>query len=104
MNVKDCIAITPAGICQIVNLNPEGLSFKCVKEWCFPPYWSLDIYDTAGMNLEQLQIKKIWEHHSTHTGAPLQFSMRVGVAFKNLSALQKAKLNLYIRRHEGLLD
>ena len=104
LNVKDCIAITPAGICQIVNLNPEGLSFKCVKQWSFSHYWSLDIYDTAGLNLEQVQIKKIWEHYSTNTGAPLQFSMTVGVAFNSLSDLQKAQLNSHIRRLEGLLD
>ncbi len=102
--VRDCIAYTSAGMCQILDLNSEGLSFKCFKEWSFSQDLSLDIYDTAGLSLEQLQVKKIWEKYSSNLGAPSQSSMIVGVAFNNLSDLQKAQLNSYIRRLEGLLD
>ena len=104
LKARDCIASTPAGFCQIININSEGLSFKCVKEWSFSQELSLDLYDTAGLNLEQLQVKKIWEKYSSNLCVPLQFSTIVGVAFNNLSDLQKAQLNSYIRRLEGLLD
>ena len=61
LKVKTGIAKNPAGVFQIINLNPEGLSFKCVKRGSFSREWSLDIYDTSGLNLGQLQVKKIWE-------------------------------------------
>ena len=102
--VRDCIANTPAGICQIINISPEGLSFKCVKEWSFSPDLSLDIYDAAELSLEQLPVKKIWEKHLYNQRSSLQFSIIVGVAFKNLPDLQKEQLNSYFRRLKSLSD
>ena len=102
LEVKTGIANTPAGICQIINLSPEGLLFRCVKEWSFSRDWSLDIYDAADLSLEKLQVRKIWEEHLNNQGTPLQFSIIVGVAFKDLSDLQKEQLNAYIRKLESL--
>ncbi len=98
MAVRGCIASTPAGICQIINLSPEGLSFKCVKEWSFSQDISLDIYDAANLSLEQLPVRKIWEKHTYNQRTSLQFLIIVGVAFKNLPAVQKEQLNSYVRR------
>ena len=60
------------------------------------------IYDTSGLNLESLQVKKIWEKIPSSQDAPTQFSMIVGVMFRHLSPSQKAQLNVYIRQLEGL--
>ncbi len=102
LTTRDCIANTPAGICRILNLNPEGLLLKCFKEWSFSQDWSLDIYNTAGLSLEHLQVKKIWEKQLDNQEAPSQFSMIVGVAFKKLSYIQKRQINAYIQQLEEL--
>jgi hypothetical protein len=102
LKVKTGIANTPAGTCQIVNVTPEGLSFKCLKKWSFSQECSLDIYDTSGLSLEQLQVKKIWEKIPSSQGSPSQFSTIVGVAFHNLSPPQKEQLKLYIQQLEKL--
>ncbi len=104
LKVKTGIANTPAGTCQIINVTPEGLSFKCVKKGSFLEECSLDIYDTSGLSLEMLQIKKIWEKIATGKDTPSQFSTIVGVAFHDLSPSQKAQLNLYIQQIEKLQE
>ena len=102
LKVKTGIVNTPTGVCQIINLTPEGLSFKCLKSLSLSRECSLDIYDTSGLNLELLQVKKIWEKIPSSQDASTQFSMIVGVAFRHLSPSQKAQLNVYIRQLEGL--
>ena len=102
LKVQTGIVNTPTGVCQIINLTPEGLSFKCVKSLSLSRECSLDIYDTSGLNLELLQVKKIWEKIPSSQDASTQFSMIVGVTFRHLSPSQKEQLNLYIRQLEGL--
>jgi hypothetical protein len=98
LKVSDGIANTPAGVCRIIDLNLEGLSIECVREWSFSQEWFLDIYATTGVSIEQLQVKIIWEKHSSSPGTPFNFLIKIGVAFRNLSYLQKAKLDSYIWR------
>ena len=102
LKVKTGIANTPAGACQIINVTPEGLSFKCVKRCSFFQEYSLDIYDTSGLSLELLQVKKIWEKNPRSKDAASHFSTIVGVAFQNLSRSQKEQLSLYIRQLKKL--
>jgi hypothetical protein len=102
LKVTTGIVNTPAGVCQIINLTPEGLSFKCLKSLSLSQECSLDIYDTSGLDLELFQVKKIWEKIPSSQDALTQFSMIVGAAFRNLSPSQKAQLNVYIRQLEGL--
>jgi len=102
LKVNTGIVSTPAGVCQIINLTPEGLSFKCVKSLSLSRECSLDIYDTSGLNIELLQVKKIWEKTLCSQDPPTQFSMIVGVKFRHLSPSQKTKLNVYILQLEGL--
>ena len=102
LKVKTGIANTPAGTCQIINVTPEGLSFKCLKKWSFSQECSLDIYDSSGLSLEHLQVKKIWEKIPNRKSAPSQFSTIVGVAFHNLSSPQKEQLKSYIQQLEKL--
>ena len=59
--VNDSIALTPQGVCQLANLNADGISFRCVKEGSFPAEWQMDIYDSRGLSLEKVKVKKIWE-------------------------------------------
>jgi len=101
LKVKTGIVNTFSGFCLIINITPEGLSFKCLKSLSLSRECSLDIYDTSGLNLELLQVKKIWEKIPSNQDAPTQFSMIVGVAFCHLSPSQKAQLNVYIRQLEG---
>ena len=98
LKVRTGIANTPAGICQLLNINSDGLSFKCFKRSSFSREWSLDIYDTSGLCLEQFQVRSLWKKNLTNLSTTEQFSMIVGVAFQNLSDSQKTQLCLYVRQ------
>lgn len=101
LEVKNGIAKTADGVFQIINLNQKGLLIKCFKRWFFSREWSLDIYDTSGLSIEQLHVKKIWERYLGKLDARTPFSMIIGVEFKNLSSAQKSQLNSYIQQLEG---
>lgn len=96
------IAITPNGVCQIVNLNKDGVSFKCVRGLDFPLAWSMAIYDTTGQVLEQLHVKKIWENSLIHSHNSSPFSIEVGGEFQNLSTSQKSQLDTYLLQLLGM--
>ena len=104
LKVKTGIAKTPVGVCQLTNITPDGLSFRCHKRLSFTREWSMDIYDTSGITLEQLQVKKIWQNSLSELDASSEFPMIVGVAFYNLTPDQKTKLNSYIRQLQGMLE
>ncbi len=98
LEAKSGISITPHGICQIINLSKDGVSFKCVKERNFPGEWSMTICDIAGQCLEQLQVKKIWTNRLNIPGDPSPFTIEVGGAFQNLSSSQKDQLKTYLQQ------
>ena len=94
------IAVTPYGICQIIDLTQDGFSFKCVKQNEFPSEWTMDIYVTTGLSLEQLQVKKVWVKFLENNGIQTPFSMEVGGEFKELSPEQEKQLNTYLQELE----
>ena len=55
---KGGIGLTSDGVCQVINLSTCGVSLKCFLELVFPPEWTMDIYDEADLNLQELKIKK----------------------------------------------
>lgn len=94
------IAVTPYGICQIIDLTRDGFSFKCVKHTEFPSEWSMDIHVTTGLSLEQLQVKKVWVKFLPDMSNQTPFSMELGGEFKKLSPEQEEQLNTYLHELE----
>ena len=90
------IAITPNGICKIINISNEGVALKCIDEQGFPSDWTMDIYDVVGRSLDQLRVKKVWEKWISST-QPVSFSIEVGGCFNQLSSIQKAQISRYLR-------
>lgn len=98
LEAKSGISITPHGICQVINLSKDGISFKCIKERDFPVKWSMTVCDITGQCLDQLQVKKVWENRLNIPGKPSPFSIEVGGTFQNLSSSQKDQLNIYLQQ------
>lgn len=94
------VAVTPYGICQIIDLTQDGFSFKCIKQSEFPSEWSMDIYVTTGLSLEQLQVKKVWVKFLQDRSNQTPFSMEVGGEFMDLSPEQEEQLNTYLQELE----
>ncbi|MBT8362229.1 MAG: hypothetical protein KJO32_14865 [Deltaproteobacteria bacterium] len=94
------IAVTPYGICQIIDLTRDGFSFKCVKQTEFPSEWSMDIHVTTGLSLEQLQVKKVWVKFLQDRNNQTPFSMELGGQFMELSPEQEEQLNTYLQELE----
>lgn len=102
LETKTGIALTPNGVCQIVNLNKDGISFKCIHKTDFPIAWSMDIYDVTGPVLDHFQVKKVWENSLDNPGNTSPFSVVVGGEFHDLSAWQQSQLNNYLLQLLGM--
>lgn len=86
MEVRSGVVLTPNGVCQVININKYGLSFKCFNERGFPRDWSMDIYDNTGLSLKKIRFRKAWERKSGNLRASAQPKVEVGGEFKNLSS------------------
>ena len=96
LEANAALAMTPFGMCQMINLNKTGLSFKCIDGKTFPDAWSMSIYDAKDLNLEELKVKKIWEKRANGQGISSVFETEIGGEFESLSASQKAQLYSYL--------
>lgn len=101
LTVNDGIAMTPKGVCQLENLNADGISFKCTKEGSFPGEWQMDIYDSRGLSLENVKVKKVWEKGLRNSISTSPFSTEIGGEFKNLTDQQAEKLISYLQDLTG---
>ena len=101
LKVKNGIVMTPNEVCKLTDLSPKGFSFKCVNEQLFSSEWPVDIYDTSGLGLEQLQVNKVWQQDLSYFHGSPPFMVKVGVEFKSLSHLQKKQLTSHLRRLVG---
>ena len=95
--VNNGIAMTPKGVCQLENLNADGISFKCVKEGSFPGEWQMDIYDSRGLSLENIKVKKVWEKALKKSNSISPFSTEIGGEFTNLTDAQAEQLISYLQ-------
>lgn len=86
------VALTPIGVCQVINLSKGGLLLKCFQELEFPHEWTMDIYDEKGLNLQDLRVKKVWAKRLGDPNISSNPQVGVGVAFENLSASQEVQL------------
>ncbi|MBT8362093.1 MAG: hypothetical protein KJO32_14170 [Deltaproteobacteria bacterium] len=94
------IAVFPDGIGQIINLTEYGFAFKCFGEYDFPDEWHMEIYDAAGISLEELSAKKVWIKNPEQRAVPAPAAMEVGGEFADLSRNQKTKLVAYLKQLE----
>ena len=98
VEAKNLIALVPHGVCQVIDLNYNGISFKCFNEHDFPSEWAIAIYDSNGLSVEELQIKKIWEHCLSNRDFQTVVSLEIGAEFKSLTFSQKTELNSYLQQ------
>ena len=102
LGTKKVIVLVPYVICQVIDLTLDGISFKCRDEQDFPDELSIGIYDTTGLSMEQLQVKKVWEKRLNRPYTPASFLMAVGWQFRNLSIAQESHLKFYLHRLEEI--
>jgi len=95
--INDGIALTPKGVCQLANLNADGISFKCTKEGSFPGEWQMDIYDSRGLSLEKVKVKKVWEKGLRKAISTSPFSIEIGGEFQNLTDEQAEQIISYLQ-------
>lgn len=93
---KSLIAITHKGVAQVSNLTTDSVFFRCMKKIDFPDYWVMDLYDTMGLNLEGVLVKKVWSKVSGKPNDSKLFHSEVAAEFKNLSSSQIYQLTLYL--------
>lgn len=94
------IAVFPDGVGQIINLTKYGFAFKCFGEYDFPDEWLMEIYDAAGISLEELSAKKVWIKNPEQRAVVAPATMEVGGEFADLTRNQKTKLAAYLKQLE----
>lgn len=100
LGAKKVIVLVPYAICQVIDLNQGGISFRCLEKHEFPDELSIGIYDITGLSMEQLQVQKVWEKRVNSPNSPASFLMAVGWEFKNLSIAQESHLRFYLQQLE----
>jgi hypothetical protein len=100
IEVEKVIVSLPDVVCQVINVNQGGISFRCRGEHDFPNEVSIGVYDSTGVSMEQLHVKKIWEKRSHRPNTQAPFVMAVGWEFSNLTFSQKSHLKLYLQQLE----
>ena len=98
------IAVFPDGVGQIINLTRYGFALKCYGAYDFPDEWRMEIYDTAGISLEELSAKKVWIKNQQHQTIPAAATIEVGGEFAELSKNQEMKLVAYLKQLEKNTD
>jgi hypothetical protein len=100
IEVNKVIVSLPNVVCQVINVNQGGISFRCRGEHDFPNEVSIGVYDSTGVSMEKLHVKKIWEKRSHRPNTQAPFVMAVGWEFSNLTFSQKSHLKLYLQQLE----
>lgn len=99
--VKDGIALTPKGVCQVINLSKGGLSLKFFHDLELPNELIIDIYYETDLYVRDLKVKKVWEKKIRNPASPLQHQMEIGGLFENLSFSQVIHFDSYLLRLMG---
>ena len=95
LEARTALAMTPYGMCQMINLNKTGLSFKCFAGKKFPDGWSMSIYDAKDLNLEEVKVKKIWEKRASGQGISSKFELEIGGEFESKRIAKKKVSDIF---------
>ena len=82
------IAINHQGTGQVTSMDERGLSFGCLYQHQFPEEWRMDILDSRGCHIKQLNVRKIWEEINPGS----DFEIEIGVEFSEITSLQQKEL------------
>ena len=93
--LENTFIINQEGVCQVLDLSTEGLSFRCTENRKFPETLTIDIVNNSGVHIWDLPIKIIWsEKINTHSFSSIH-TVKIGAKFldtlspENLSALNQ---------------
>ncbi len=89
----DAVTICHEGISQVIDISSGGISFKCRCERCLSTKWTVDIFDSNGIHLQQFPVEKVWESAEDKQRDANIFKTAVGVKFKSLSPEQASSLH-----------
>ena len=92
--LENTFIINQEGVCQVLDLSVEGLSFRCTKDRIFPETLTIDIVNNSGVHIWDLPIKTIWaEKINTHSFSSIH-TVKMGAKFHdNLSPEHLYALN-----------
>lgn len=102
--VKDGIALTSNGACQVINLSKGGLSLKFFHDLKLPHELIIDIYHETELYVKDLKVKKVWEKKTSNPARPLQHQLEIGGLFENLSSTQATLFDSYLLKLMGAED
>lgn len=79
--LENTFVVNQEGVCQVLDLSSEGVSFGCTGERKFPETWTVDIINNSGIHIWDLPIKTIWaEKKDTHRSSSIH-AVRMGAKF-----------------------
>jgi hypothetical protein len=90
--LEDVVVVTPEGVCQLNDISEGGLSFKCLYLQNLPDTWTIDLLNTSGTHLHNIEVEKVWESLDSQKTFTNIFALKVGARFKKLSLEQEGML------------
>lgn len=97
---KETLVINPEGVCELLDISSGGFSFKCLFNQSLSEEWVVDILDTRGGFVDEVQVEKVWQVEEDKPRVNGVCVLAVGVKFKNLSVSQHLALNDLILSNE----
>jgi len=88
--LKNAVIITPAGICEVVNISWSGLAFRGNSDSANEQFFSFDLLDTKGDHLQDMQAEIVWREETDResSGPKVSFDYIFGARFREITTHQ----------------
>jgi hypothetical protein len=80
--LEDTFVVNQEGICQVFDISPTGISFRCTNERNFPESLTVDVVNNSGMHVWDLPIKPIWVEKINADSFSSLYVSRLGAKFE----------------------
>ena len=79
--LKNTFVVGQEGICQVLDLSADGVSFGCTKLPKFSAISTVDIIDNSGIQIWDLPIETIWAEKNDAYPSSSIHAVKMGARF-----------------------
>ena len=79
--LEDTFVVNQEGICQVIDISPTGISFRCTNVRNFPETLTVDVVNNSGLHVWDLPIKAIWVEKNNADPISSIYALRLGAKF-----------------------
>ena len=92
--LENTFVVNQEGVCQVLDLSVEGVSFGCTRVRKFSEILTVDIIDNSGIQIWDLPIETIWAEKNDAYPSSSIHAVKMGARFhKDLTHEQISALS-----------